>query len=294
MTDLWFPPATRSKRDWARNTMYGNTPARRVTHHWTASRIGTPPWAVEKYMADHAGLRTGYTLLVPLSKKQKPRQLRPANYAAGSLYYDRNWLPRSPNREGTLHLQIGWICTTGDDPFVKGPGGWWPELHDWIVNVLGIPDDYVDSNWTPNRLMDRAVWLSGASGHTAHKQVNERGKIRKPDPGSVLDHVLFETDKPEQPSKPEPPPPSSSTFTLAFDGGKTMSLRYLKRTNPMMRGGDVKSLQGVLNQKNYNAKAEDGIFGNNTLAAVKRAQQSMGIQVDGVVGSVTHERLWER
>jgi hypothetical protein len=242
-------------------------------------------------MAEQAGLRTGYTILVPLSRKQKPLQLRPANYAAGALYYDRNYLPRSPNREGTLHLSIGWICTTGDDPMVKGPGGWWPELHAWITDVLGVPDQYVHENWTPNRLMPKNVWLSSASGHTAHKQVPERGYLRKPDPGSVLDAVLFETGGG---GTPTPPPPPPGKFTLDFDGGKTMSLRYLSRKDPMMRGGDVRSLQQVLNGKGFNAGSADGIFGNNTRDAVKRAQQAMRVQADGIVGPVTWERLIER
>jgi hypothetical protein len=272
--------------------MHKNTSARRVTHHWTASPIGTSPAAIEKYMADNAGLRTGYTLLMPLSKKQRPVQLRPANYAAGSLYYDRNFLPRSPNREGSCHLQVGWICTSGDDPFVKGPGEWYEELCDWMINVLGIPEQYVYKNWSSNHVMPKSHWLSNASGHTAHKQVNERGYIRKPDPGPVLDQVIFGSDGSTPP--PKPPPSTPGQFTLDFDGGKTMSLRYLSRKDPMMRGGDCQSLQGTLNQKGYNAGSEDGIFGDKTRSAVKRAQQALGIQADGIVGPVTMERLWEK
>ena len=292
MSDLWWGPAERSTRGWARNSMHRNTSARRVTHHWTGSPIGSSPEGVERYMAENAGLRTGYTLIVPLSKSQKPIQLRPANYAAGSLYYDRNFLPRSPNREGTLNVQIGWVCTTGDDPFVKGPGEWWPELHDWLLNVCGIPDQYVDRNWSANRLMETHVWLSNASGHTAHKQVPERGVLRKPDPGAVLDKVIFGTDQGGG-DPVEPPVTEPNRFLVDFDGGKTMSLRYLKRKDPMMRGGDVKSLQAVLNSKGFRAGATDGIFGNNTRDALKRAQQSLNIQVDGILGPVSHERLTE-
>ena len=52
------------------------------------------------------------------------------------------------------------------------------------------------------------------------------------------------------------------------------------------QGSDVTELQKLLNQNGYNL-AEDGIFGNNTLAAVKDYQQKNNLAVDGIVGTNT-------
>ena len=52
------------------------------------------------------------------------------------------------------------------------------------------------------------------------------------------------------------------------------------------QGSDVTELQKLLNQNGYNL-AEDGIFGNNTLSAVKDYQQKNNLAVDGIVGTNT-------
>lgn len=49
------------------------------------------------------------------------------------------------------------------------------------------------------------------------------------------------------------------------------------------QGKDVEELQNLLNQKGYNLTV-DGIFGNNTLSAVKDYQKKSGLSVDGIVG----------
>ena len=62
-------------------------------------------------------------------------------------------------------------------------------------------------------------------------------------------------------------------------------------TNNLRKGSsgeDVLELQKKLNSTNYgyNLK-EDGIFGDNTLSAVKDYQEQMGLDVDGIVGTKT-------
>lgn len=56
------------------------------------------------------------------------------------------------------------------------------------------------------------------------------------------------------------------------------------------RGESVKQLQQMLNGKGYKLDV-DGIFGNNTLSAVRDYQSRNGLQVDGVVGSKTFGSL---
>lgn len=52
-------------------------------------------------------------------------------------------------------------------------------------------------------------------------------------------------------------------------------------------GLDVRKLQEILNGGGYNAGPIDGIFGPQTLAAVKAFQASKNIPADGIVGPIT-------
>ena len=52
------------------------------------------------------------------------------------------------------------------------------------------------------------------------------------------------------------------------------------------QGNDVKELQKILNQNGYKL-TEDGIFGDNTLNAVRDYQKKNGLSVDGIVGTNT-------
>ena len=56
-------------------------------------------------------------------------------------------------------------------------------------------------------------------------------------------------------------------------------------------GQQVRTLQTKLNNWGYNAGTVDGIFGSNTLAAVKRFQAKNGLTVDGIVGAKTAAAL---
>lgn len=57
------------------------------------------------------------------------------------------------------------------------------------------------------------------------------------------------------------------------------------------KGDSVKKLQTLLVSKGYNPKGTDGIFGNDTEAAVKAFQKANGLTADGIVGSKTWAAL---
>lgn len=81
------------------------------------------------------------------------------------------------------------------------------------------------------------------------------------------------------------------TAALAFlpDGGdEEIDAAVLKVGSS---GQQVRTLQTKLNNWGYNAGTVDGIFGSNTLAAVKRFQANNGLTVDGIVGAKTAAAL---
>jgi len=57
------------------------------------------------------------------------------------------------------------------------------------------------------------------------------------------------------------------------------------------KGTQVRVLQWLLNENGHDAGTVDGIFGANTLNAVKAFQKAAGLAVDGVVGKNTWKKL---
>jgi N-acetylmuramoyl-L-alanine amidase len=75
--------------------------------------------------------------------------------------------------------------------------------------------------------------------------------------------------------------------TLPYSG---RPLKYISENH--MKGTDVRSVQQRLNNLGYNSGPTDGIFGIKTLFAVKAFQKAKGISVDGIVGPITWNKLF--
>lgn len=280
----WMPEAERDGRNWAGHRMRRNTVARRATVHWTVSNKNSSPKGVADYMWKNAGRNTGYHLLVPMVEKYKPLQLRPAGVGAGSLK-NTSYTNGSPNTEGTINFQISMCCMPEDKPFTTDPGPWWGAVLDF-AKQLGIPEEYVYRNWTPTSLMPLQVWYSAKSGWTAHKQVPETNHVRKPDPGAVVDEILWGGTTPP----PTLPPEEDKTVKFRAGGG-TVSARMLKKKSPYMKGRDVRQAQACLTEWKVDPGKHDGVYGTNTESAVRTFQKARDLTVDGIVGSKTWSKL---
>ena len=77
--------------------------------------------------------------------------------------------------------------------------------------------------------------------------------------------------------------PSEATSSL----GK----RLLKRTSPMMKGEDVRELQGLLLELGFDCDGIDGYYGINTEDAVKAFQFASKLKDDGEYDPLTHAAL---
>lgn len=80
-----------------------------------------------------------------------------------------------------------------------------------------------------------------------------------------------------------------------INGGKAVyfdiSMPYLAKSGYINAGEEVKTVQLLLNAMNYGKLTVDGIFGEETDAAVKRFQKSRGLDEDGIVGPDTWRYL---
>ena len=80
----------------------------------------------------------------------------------------------------------------------------------------------------------------------------------------------------------------------AIVGYRKYTLEELPVLKNSKTGVYVNLLQRLLNYADCNAGAADGIFGNGTMAAVKKYQKQHGLVVDGIVGKQTWAKLTER
>ncbi len=64
-------------------------------------------------------------------------------------------------------------------------------------------------------------------------------------------------------------------------------MENLKLEFPMMHGSAVRRLQELLDAMGFDEGPNDGIFGEDTQRAVKRAQEALELEVDGIVGPKT-------
>jgi hypothetical protein len=266
----WFPNADRSSHSWQQNSMTKNTGALRVVLHSTENSVGTDPRNVDDYMWNSAGSSTGYHLLVPLESGHRPLQLRPANVAAGSLK-NNGTLARSPNKEGTRLIAISLVCYAKDNHGLTGLGPWWGEILAWVQG-FGIPNAIIDNRMPPGggglNKIPTSVWYSSQSGWCFHATAPNPDSTHW-DPGKVDTGVLFSGQGGSV------PPPSQE-----WDPNGNFH-RNLLRKDPMMRGEDVKWVQGTV------GVWTDGIFGDDTKGAVINWQGAHGLAADGVVGPDT-------
>ena len=67
--------------------------------------------------------------------------------------------------------------------------------------------------------------------------------------------------------------------------------RMLYVTHPMMHGDDIRDLQRRLNRLGFDCGYDDGLYGPQTVAAVREFQLNTGLAVDGIAGPATIDHL---
>jgi N-acetylmuramoyl-L-alanine amidase len=77
------------------------------------------------------------------------------------------------------------------------------------------------------------------------------------------------------------------TWAALVESGFTLGDRMLYARRPMLRGDDVADLQRRLNALGFDAGREDGILGDQSVAALAEFQRNVGLATDGICGSTT-------
>jgi len=75
--------------------------------------------------------------------------------------------------------------------------------------------------------------------------------------------------------------------TLVEAGFERLGERFLYRRRPMLRGDDVAELQQRLGALGFDTGRVDGIFGDQTSAALAEFQRNAGLPADGILGPTT-------
>lgn len=136
------------------------------------------------------------------------------------------------------------------------------------------------------------VGLYLGDGTTVDARGSRYGVLRKPVTAYPWTHyaLLPGTDEPLEDGGLSLPLPDLSPAPPAPSKPQSgMGMPTLRRGH---RGADVQRMQQLLRSAGHNLVA-DGIFGPNTLAAVKAFQLSHGLKADGVVGRMTWTALTE-
>ena len=83
----------------------------------------------------------------------------------------------------------------------------------------------------------------------------------------------------------------NETWSSLVEAGFRLGDRLLYRRSPMLQGDDVADVQRRLSGLGFDPGGVDGIFGDNTHAAITEFQHNMGLVTDGICGPLTLSEL---
>lgn len=286
---VWIPGATRSSLGRG-GDMFHDGPPRIIWHiTWDAlrkdgTRSITHRGLIESWFEKQPG-RAPQVQVDPFTGQI--HQYYPLDSAGKSVGIRRSPY-YSPNRTGSFNMQVEVVFSPGQvvggkrylqlkDTPLKGIGELIRVGRQWGVPDIwpaGIPKA---SDTSTNRRVDLGFWKR-RGGHYGHVHIpfNDHN-----DPLACGDLLLLapRSSRPAPAPKapaPAPPPPRRLPWQPVRFGA---------------RGGQVRRVQLALTGLGLRPGPADGIFGQQTLAAVREFQRQQKIAADGVAGPVTARRL---
>ena len=120
------------------------------------------------------------------------------------------------------------------------------------------------------RVLGYELAVDGVFGDRTQKAVREFREAEKLPDGDVIDE---------------------RTWSTLVDASFSLGDRVLYLRMPYFHGGDVRSLQNILDVLGFVAGAPDGIFGAHTEHALREFQSNVGLIDDGIAGSTTYDAI---
>lgn len=191
------------------------------------------------------------------------------------------------------HIQFE-ICEDNkkDEAYYKEAFSLAQQLCAYLCKLYGIQTDNIvghyeahDAGYGSNH-SDPKPWQKKQSGSMAQFRADVKALINGEN--SPPDVAIQETEQvvTEPPKKADTP--TETPTQVQSTGSGVIQMDTLRNGS---RGTQVKVLQWLLNENGYNAGKTDGIFGENTLKAVKAYQKAKGLTVDGIVGKNTWKKI---
>jgi chitosanase len=196
-------------------------------------------------------------------------------------FFDRIYWNPAMTYAGRAGISTALGCCTVYDSVVHGS---WRLMRDRTNQQCGVPASLGEKEWIANYIAVRRQWLGGNPNSLLQKTVYRMNEL-----GRLVADQRWDLNLPLV--------VRGITIDDAALGGapvrasaQIVEERLLSLRTPMLRGDDVKEVQGALNTRGYALDA-DGVFGGATAAAVIDFQRKSGLVPDGIVGPGTRAAL---
>lgn len=186
-----------------------------------------------------------------------------------------------------------YACKAAGQELVSGANSQWRKVAwnqkgtiDTLPDVPGVILYHVNSSGT---MTHTGVYIGG--GYAVEARAAKYGVVKTVVKDRTWTHwaalpgVLTGEEVPDTPAEPEEMAPATETETT--EAG-VISMNTLRNGS---RGTQVKVLQWLLDEKGFDPGKADGIFGGNTLAALKAFQKAKGLSADGICGKKTWTKI---
>ncbi len=199
-------------------------------------------------------------------------------------FFDRvYWTPALNTANATgIKCELG--VSVVYDSFIHGA---WHTVKKLTDQQAGTLNDIGETNWVAEYVLARRNWLANHPNPLLHRTVYRMDSFRQiimtNNWGLELPFVVrgVMIDKHMLMFGP----------SARADSPDEQAARMLMLRAPYMHGDDVKALQETLKQHGFEIEKVDGIFGPETMEALKKFQAQAGLEVDGICGPATRAEL---
>lgn len=206
----------------------------------------------------------------------------PVMHSAQDQFFDRVYW--TPALQSASELGIVSALGTGVvyDSFIHGS---WGRLRDMNTAQNGTAAANGEQKWISSYVELRKNWLAKNPNALLHSCVYRMETFEH-----LIGDAKWDLDLPLQIRGVTVDQAALEDQTSVIVSAHSDSEKTLFLTNPPMQGDDIKAVQSALQKAGFNVDP-DGLFGQDTDAAVRSLQNAKGLKIDGIVGPATRAAL---